>query len=406
MQFRIQRYFLISTLSAVLLVLSLSVIWYTHFSKQLLIDHETEANATMTRLLGKLIWSDFADFVTRERVATAAEMQQAPEISQLDAIMKDFLDGSRVLKVKIYSAQGLVIYSTEHAQIGQDKNDNPGFQSAMRGYPISVLSYRDQFHGFEQTVSDRNLLSTYIPLYATGSGQIAGVFELYSDVTSMVQQVDNTRYLIFSLAAACFLLIFAGLFLLVQRGDRIIRQQYAELANANKLIEQLAYLDSLTQLPNRNSFEDALKREIAQCKRDGSGFALLYMDLDGFKEINDRYGHNIGDLVLHETGKRLRASIRESDLVFRMGGDEFTAVLRGVSSEEVVDMIASKILAMVKAPIHHQQLSLNITISLGVGLYPLHTTDMNSLLILSDRAMYQAKQSGNNCFRLAQAEAI
>lgn len=404
MQFRIRRYFLLSSLSAVLLVLSLSVIWYTHFSRQLLIDHETEANAMMTRVLGKLIWSEFSGFITRDRLPLPAEMQQAAEIDRLDSIMADFLDDSRVLKVKIYSAQGLAIYSTDHTQIGQDKNDNPGFQSAMRGQPLSVLAYRDQFHGYEQTVVDRNLLSTYIPLYEPTTKQVVGVFELYSDVTGMVHQIDQTRYIIYAVALICFLIIFGGLFLLAQRGERIIRQQYSELAIANQLIEQMAYLDSLTQLPNRNSFEDSIKRQIAHCKRKGGGFALFYMDLDGFKEINDRYGHTVGDLVLRETAHRLRTHVRESDLVFRIGGDEFTALLQDVSSEEIVAGIAGKIIAAVSEPISYQELTLNVTISLGIAICPLHTTDIASLIELSDRAMYQAKQAGSNCFRIVKPE--
>jgi diguanylate cyclase (GGDEF)-like protein len=205
-------------------------------------------------------------------------------------------------------------------------------------------------------------------------------------------------------ALTCFLIIFGGLFLLVQRGERIIRQQYSELVIANQLIEQLAYLDNLTQLPNRNSFEDSIKRQIARCKRKDCGFALLYMDLDGFKQINDRYGHAIGDLVLHETAHRLRAGIRESDLVFRMGGDEFTAVLQDISSEEIALAIADKIIAAVSDPICHQELTLNVTISLGIAIYPLHAMDIDSLIELSDMAMYQAKRAGSNCFRMAEPE--
>ncbi len=358
----------------------------------------------MTRVLGKLIWSEFADFITRDRLPLPAEMQQAPEIDRLDSIMADFLDNSRVLKVKIYSAQGLAIYSTEHAQIGQDKNDNPGFQSAMHGQPLSVLAYRDQFHGFEQTVVDRNLLSTYIPFYEPTSKQIVGVFELYSDVTGMVHQINRTRNIIYAVAVTCFLIIFGGLYLLVQHGERIIRQQYSELAIANQLIERLAYLDSLTQLPNRNSFEDSIKRQIARCKRKDCGFALFYMDLDGFKQINDRYGHAVGDLVLRETAHRLRIVIRESDLVFRMGGDEFTAVLQDITSEEIVVGIADKIIAAVSELISHQELSLNVTITLGIAIYPLHATDIASLIELSDKAMYQAKQAGSNCFKITKPE--
>lgn len=402
MQFRIKRYFLFSSLSAVLFVLVLSVVWYAYFTKQLLINQETRANAYMTQVLGKLVWDKSGEFVTREHPRSRTEMQQAPEIGPLDDIMADLLDGSGILKVKIYNRQGFILYSTQHDQIGQEKADNPGFQSAMRGKPLSVLNYRDQFHSFEQTVSDRNLLSTYIPFYHPETKQVVGAFELYSDVTGMVRRIDKNRHIILAVALACFLLISAGLFLLMRRGERIIRQQYAELVNANKTIHRLAYLDSLTGLPNRNSFDDSLKREIAQERREGGGFALFYMDLNGFKTINDQYGHAVGDYVLHEVANRLRTNIRESDQVFRMGGDEFTALLRRVESEEVASGIASKIIAVISEPICYRDCCLSVSISLGIALYPSHATDIKSLIDLSDNAMYRAKQVGSNGFKFAR----
>ncbi|MCW8972292.1 MAG: GGDEF domain-containing protein [Gammaproteobacteria bacterium] len=403
MQFRIKRYFLLSSLSAVLLVLVLSVVWYAYFTKQLLLNQETRANAYMTQVLGKLVWEEAGEFITRGHARSRTEMQQAPEVGPLDEIMAELLDGNGILKVKIYNSQGFVIYSTQHSQIGQEKTDNPGFQSAMRGEPLSFLNHRNQFHSFEQTVSDRSLLSTYIPFYHPETRQVVGVFELYSDVTGMVRRIDKNRYLILAVALACFLLISAGLFLLMRRGERIIRQQYAELVNANGTIHRLAYLDSLTRLPNRNSFDDSLRREIAQERREGGGFALFYMDLDGFKAINDQYGHAVGDHVLHEVANRLRTNIRESDQVFRMGGDEFTALLRRVESEEVASGIASKIIAVISEPICYRDRCLNVSISLGIALYPFHATDMESLIDLSDNAMYQAKQAGSNCFRFARS---
>ncbi len=130
----------------------------------------------------------------------------------------------------------------------------------------------------------------------------------------------------------------------------------------------------------------------------------LYMDINGFEQINDHYGHAVGDLVLRETSYRPRSGIRESDLVFRTGGDEFTAVLQDISSEEIVLGIADKIITAVSEPICHQELTLKVTISMGIALYPLHATNIASLIELSDRAMYQARRAGSNCFRMAKPE--
>ncbi|MCW8840614.1 MAG: hypothetical protein OQK96_06540, partial [Gammaproteobacteria bacterium] len=114
MQFRIKRYFLLSSLSAVLLVLVLSVVWYAYFTKQLLLNQETRANAYMTQVLGKLVWEEAGEFITRGHARSRTEMQQAPEVGPLDEIMAELLDGNGILKVKIYNSQGFVIYSTQH----------------------------------------------------------------------------------------------------------------------------------------------------------------------------------------------------------------------------------------------------------------------------------------------------
>jgi len=171
------------------------------------------------------------------------------------------------------------------------------------------------------------------------------------------------------------------------------RKQFEE-----KLV-QMAHFDPLTGLANRSLFDDRLSQAIAQAKRQKQRFAVLYLDLDGFKAVNDSMGHKIGDEVLTETAIRLQQCVREIDTVARMGGDEFTIILNHISSNADISMIADKLLEAVCAP-YAKAGDNEISISIGITLYPDHCTDKDALITAADNAMYEAKNSGKNryCF--------
>lgn len=169
-------------------------------------------------------------------------------------------------------------------------------------------------------------------------------------------------------------------------------------------VAKQATRDALTGLANRRAFEDALQsRAIGKRSTDTSG--VMFLDLDGFKKINDEHGHNAGDEVLIETAKRLLQSVRDGDTVARLGGDEFTILLRGVHNKGEAAIIAERILVSMRQPF---QLSTGICVhptpSLGIALATGHVGEPAVLLKDADNAMYEAKRAGKNCWRLAQNE--
>lgn len=149
--------------------------------------------------------------------------------------------------------------------------------------------------------------------------------------------------------------------------------------------------DGLTDLPNRSLFYDRLEQGILIGQREDRQLALIVMDLDGFKEINDSYGHHVGDLVLQEVGRRLRTLLRESDTVARLGGDEFS-VLMPSADEKVASAAAKKISAALANPIEVHEKKLYIGVSIGIALYPEHGEDTITLMQKADAAMYSAKK--------------
>jgi diguanylate cyclase (GGDEF)-like protein len=178
-----------------------------------------------------------------------------------------------------------------------------------------------------------------------------------------------------------------------------------ELERAYGRIEHLANHDILTGLPNRRLLVELIHEHIPLARRQEQMFALLYVDIDSFKPVNDAYGHEMGDQVLVRLADRLRAAVRQSDTVARIGGDEFVLVLRDVGSAQEARAIAAKVLAGIAQPLSIGELIATLTASIGVSLFPSHGESYNELLVAADQAMYRAKEDGKSGVVLATESA-
>ena len=178
------------------------------------------------------------------------------------------------------------------------------------------------------------------------------------------------------------------------------RKVQAQLLEKQQHLDHLAHHDQLTGLPNRLYLAAHLPGAIEDAKRTGSMLAVLFLDLDRFKHINDSRGHETGDKLLKAVAQRIRATMRNEDVVVRMGGDEFIVVLKTVASTDQVNEAASRITEAMSAPVIVDGRPLVTTASIGVSLYPRDGSDMGELLRHSDTAMYQAKDRGRNNFQL------
>ena len=178
----------------------------------------------------------------------------------------------------------------------------------------------------------------------------------------------------------------------------------SELKASEEQILRHAYYDSLTGLPNRALFRDRLDQELRHSARTGRRLALLYLDLDGFKEVNDRYGHPEGDLLLQEAGRRLESCVRASDTVARLGGDEFTVILTDFLRYTHIEVLAREILAELARPFRIQGKELRISCSIGITVYPHDATSPDELIRNADQAMFVAKKAGRNRYNFFTEE--
>ena len=165
-------------------------------------------------------------------------------------------------------------------------------------------------------------------------------------------------------------------------------------------IAHMAHYDALTGLPNRALFYDRLRQALSLAKRNEGGLTLLYMDLDGFKKVNDTLGHHAGDLLLIEVAKRLSKCVRESDTVARLGGDEFTIILSETHRHEDVIAVAQKIIAAIAVPFDLEGDEARIGISIGIARYVEEASTEDDLMKHADEAMYEAKSAGKNTYRI------
>jgi diguanylate cyclase (GGDEF)-like protein len=184
-----------------------------------------------------------------------------------------------------------------------------------------------------------------------------------------------------------------------------VRLLHEEAINHGKMLESLALNDPLTGLANRRLLDDRMSMALVHARRNKSAMALVYLDLDGFKEINDTFGHGAGDTLLKMVADRLVATVRAEDTVARLGGDEFIIGLWHVSGADYAATVASKVIAAVAQPYDIEDHSVSITASAGVGIYPVHGEDADTLIKSADLALYEAKRAGRNVYRIAERMA-
>ncbi|MDD2581248.1 MAG: EAL domain-containing protein [Desulfuromonadaceae bacterium] len=187
-------------------------------------------------------------------------------------------------------------------------------------------------------------------------------------------------------------------------GNSVIARDVTERRNMEEVIRHQAHHDTLTDLPNRQLFMDFLSLELAQARRDGTELALLFLDLNGFKQVNDTLGHSCGDRLLQEVGQRLRACIRESDTVARLGGDEFTVLMPALGQTDDVGIVLRKILGVFETPFMLDGSAVDTTTSIGICMFPDDGDCGEELMKKADIAMYDAKGTGRNSYQFYNAE--
>lgn len=562
--FTLKRYFsLTSLLCTALIAVALGWSYQSLSIRDLKILAE-DRNVALTHAFANALWPSFTGLVNASAGTTADELRLRAKDARLYDLVTHQMKGTNVVKVKVYALSGVTVFSSDPSQIGEDKIGNGGFLAARDGRVESVLMHRDSMDTFEGTVTDLDVISTYLPI-RDEEKSVVGVIEVYSDVTGFVNLLADTRLIVLGLVFSLLALLYALLYWIVARAQGIIDGQASqleqslrdvELANlklddrvrkrtqsldasnrallaeievrraaesqlklaaevfhnaiegmiitdangvilrvnpaltritgyteeetvgqtprlfssgrhdvdfyramwetinstsgwqgeiwdmrksgevfpkwltvvavkgengavthfigthfditlrkqAEETLNKLAYYDQLTGLANRTLLLDRLKQAMITSSRNGSYGALLMIDLDKFKVLNDTLGHHMGDLLLKQVAQRLTTCVRAGDTVARLGGDEFVVMLEGFSMSESdavtqIKAIGEKILDTLNQTYQLVDVAYRSTLSIGVTLFSPHQVEIDSLLKQADLAMYKSKEAGRNALR-------
>lgn len=180
------------------------------------------------------------------------------------------------------------------------------------------------------------------------------------------------------------------------------KEMMSQIKKRDLSLQQLAYYDRVTNLPNRHYFEEKILQAIENAQRYGTSFYLMMLDLDDFKIVNDTLGHTMGDLLLLRIGERLMLTLRNSDAIFRIGGDEFSVIVENIPDEKSIQYVAQKVINAISEPIMLEQDKVRVGVSVGISQYPLFAQTKTALISTADTALYVAKNRGKNSFEIYQ----
>ena len=313
-----------------------------------------------------------------------AELQQGltpKQLSDLDREVGRGLTSAGITRIKLWNLDGRVVYSDDRALVARRFPTSVELRDALKGEVASEISHLTKAENVAER-SDGQLLEVYVPLRIDGS--VAGAFEMYLPYHPVLASIRHDLVKLGLALALGLLLLWATLFRLVATASKRLRRQSEENRH-------LALHDTLTGLPNRTLFLDRAEQAILAAKRDAADVAVLILDIDRFKEINDTLGHGAGDYLLSQVEPRIRPVLREGDTIARFGADEFAVLLPQLDSTQTATSIASRLRRALDQPILIEDLPLAVEATVGIAVSPEHADSAPLLVRRADVALHVAK---------------
>lgn len=343
----------------------LGAFWFEHQSDRLQREGQQRAASLMAEGLAHAVESDL---ITRDFAALEARLTQTASNEQ-------------VISVLLADNQGQLL-----SHVRRDTAGGPA-QPLFSPMSITPPPHTPQFD------IDGKRLRLWIQV---GNVMPMGWLRIELEATQSDAALRELQDQLLTLSLVSGLVLITVLVLMLRKIHALFQQHEAGLLATQQVLESVAYHDGLTQLPNRHLLLDRLRQLLASAQRHGGRLALCFIDLDGFKQVNDQHGHEAGDHLLIEISRRLVAGVRQVDTVARLGGDEFVLLLPDLKRTTEIEEILSRLLLAVTQPVACGAAQLQVGMSIGIALYPDHSDSPDGLLERADQAMYLAKRQGKN----------
>jgi diguanylate cyclase (GGDEF)-like protein len=294
------------------------------------------------------------------------------------------------IELKIFNRDRTIVYHSAKPELVGEISGSGELRSALAGYVVSGFA-NSADDGARSEDGERQLLEVYVPLQYDGTDRPEGVVELYlpyAPVAAAVREDVRTMTIALGVSLAFFYVV---VFRLIAAASRRLRRQTQALHASTERDRYQATHDALTGLANWELMRDRVGQSLAAARRSDGEAALLLIDLDRFKEINDTLGHSYGDRLLCQVGPRLESVLRDGDTVARLGGDEFAVLLPSVGGVDEARVVAERLRDALHQSFDVNGVALDVEASIGIALSPWHGTDTEELLRNADIAMYAAK---------------
>jgi diguanylate cyclase (GGDEF)-like protein len=332
---------------------------------------------------------DLADGFRPYRLADVEEV--------VDQAAEQFGTGGRALaafdpiELKIFNADRTIVYHSENPELVGETSHSGELGAALDGHVVSGFAHSAD-DGVNSENGEHQLLEVYVPLQYEGADRPGGVIELYLPYAPVAAAAaEDVRTMTLALMAG-LTVFYLVVFRLIASASKKLRGQTVALQASAERDRHQATHDALTGLPNWELLRDRLEQSLATASRSAGEVAMLLIDLDRFKEINDTLGHTYGDKLLRQVGPRLQSVLREGDTVARLGGDEFVVLLPLVTGVGEAETVAARLREALHRPFDVDGVALDIEASIGIVVSPWHGTDTEALLRNADIAMYAAKE--------------
>ncbi|MEN8169431.1 MAG: GGDEF domain-containing phosphodiesterase [Pseudomonadota bacterium] len=361
-----RNYSIASLVGIVLVAISL-VYFYQSLAVNALMEREGQANSDLTRTIANTIWPKYADFIQRAGDIPVAKLARLPIIDDLRKDILHKVQGLRVVKVKVYDLNGLVAFSTQVDQIGDNKGSNEGFVTAREGRDASEIIFRNVFSSFEGSIFDRDLVSSYIPVRRSFDQPIEGVFEIYSDVTPLLTDIENTSNKILVVITSLLLLLYLFLLVIVRRAHvQIEAHEVVRRRDQLQRLDYLEYHDEVTGLLNHKGLLRQLQHYDMEERISNTGQGVIALKLLNLQPISGGLGHQRVMQLLRLAAERIKSCSSGSHNLSHLDSSEFVLVVENLFSNDELDFIVEKLISLFAEPFIIDGKSVTLAIAMGV----------------------------------------
>lgn len=373
----------------------LVVAWFVHVLLNIQYSsHRADAHTTVARALADSLWQQHRSLIEQALGTASQNANSALEPAALERAVAQLSRPFGDTEIRIYRPDGVLIFASDGLERGGNDSDRDGVVYAGRGEVYTVAGQGGVFGLADEGLAMANALTTFVPVFVDERSAPVAVFEVQVQLSAPTTSAAF-GYVKFALLA----LLIGGLWLAYRAAPRGVPGAVRTADASDDEACYPVYLDSVTGLMNRTGFRSRMAEAFARARRNGRPLALMHLGLNRFKLVNDSLGHDAGDDVLKVVGARLLEALRETDLVFRVGGDEFALLLEDLERSEDVVLVADRIVTAMARPFVVSGREVYVTASVGMAIYPRDSGDTDTLISQAGAAMARAKKEGASGYR-------